>query len=238
MCSNKSEILENLKDKNIIAITNGLNPKSNRESLKLSEICENVKSSLGFYPMEAICEDEYNLDKEIEFIEANSKKIIAIGEIGMDFKECFEDKKREKQKEIFKKFVNLAIKINKPIIVHSRKAEEDIIKILEESKYKKVILHCFSANFKLIKRAANNEWFFSIPTSVKYNEHFQKIIEEIQINQLFCETDSPFLHPIKLKNNTPLNISFVYEEISRIKRISLKEVESMIEHNFKNLFLV
>jgi len=142
----------------------------------------------------------------------------------------------EKQKKTFQKFINLARELNIPIVIHSRKAEAEAIELLEKSEYKKIIMHCFNGNLKLVKKIIENGWFLSIPTNVKHAEHFQKVIELTPIEQLFCETDSPFLHPDKKFPNEPANVVESYKKIAEIKKLSLKEVEKKIEENYKKLF--
>jgi TatD DNase family protein len=100
-------------------------------------------------------------------------------------------------------------------------------------------MHCFCGNLKSVKRIIDNGWFLSIPTNVTFNEHFQKVAKLCPIEQLFCETDSPFLHPIKgEKNNEPANVICSYKKISEIRVISLKEVENQIERNFNKIFSI
>ena len=133
--------------------------------------------------------------------------------------------------------MKLAIKLNKPVIVHSRKAELECIEVLEKKKAKKVVMHCFSGNFKLVERAVKNGWLFSIPANATFSEHFQKLAKEVPLNQILCETDTPFLHPIKgEKDNEPANVIEAYKMIAKIKGISLEECEKRIEENYKRLF--
>ena len=156
-------------------------------------------------------------------------KIFAIGEVGIDLKE---PKELEKQTQIFEKVIKLAMKIDKPLIVHSRKAEEECIQTLERLKARKVIMHCFSGNMNLVKQIVGNGWFLSIPANVKYSEHFQNIAKLVSLDNLFCETDSPYLHPEKKENNEPVNVIESYMKISEINDISLEEVKEKIWNNY------
>ena len=89
---------------------------------------------------------------------------------------------------------------------------------------------------KLVKRVIENGWSFSIPANVKNSDHFQKVVEVVPIGQLFCETDTPFLHPDKKFPNEPKNVIESYKKIAEIKKISLEEVEKKIEGNFRRVF--
>ena len=228
------KVVENARKARVgIMVSNGNDPKSNRKVLKMAEEFEEIKSALGFYPLDALEVKDSEIDKEIKFIKENKNSIVAIGEVGIDFKETRED---DKQKKNFQKFVDLAKEIDKVIIVHSRKAEEQCLEILEKSKMKKVIMHCFSGKKKYIERIKDNGWYITIPSSVKYNEQFQLFVEMMPIEYILCETDSPFLHPDRQEENEPANVVESYKKISKIKKIKLKEVEERVEKNFKKLF--
>ncbi len=97
-------------------------------------------------------------------------------------------------------------------------------------------MHCFGGNMKLVDKIIKNNWYLTAPTNIKHSEHFQKIIQKTPIEQLFCETDSPFLHPDKLPNNEPANVIESYNKIAEIKKMPLAEVEKIIEGNYKRLF--
>jgi TatD DNase family protein len=228
------DIVQRAKGKGINIIINaGINVKTNRKTLELAKKFKEIKASLGIYPGDALKLSEKEIASEIRFIKENKNKIVAVGEVGIDLKE---NKDLEKQKENFRKFIRLSREIKKPIIVHSRKAEKECIELLEEENATKVLMHCFSGNKRLVQRIKENKWFFSIPTNVKFSEHFQNLIKEVPISQLLCETDSPFLHPDKKRNNTPENVIESYKKISEIKGISFEETERIIEKNFKMLF--
>jgi len=140
------------------------------------------------------------------------------------------------QKEIFIKIIKLSKKINKPLIIHSRKAESDIIDILENSDAKKVILHCFSGKLKLIKKAAELGYYFSVPTNVVRSSQFQKLVEMVDINQLLTETDSPYLSPYKNRRNEPAFIIETIKKIAEIKNISINETANNIFMNYQKVF--
>ena len=228
------DIIDSCKKKNIIIIAQGINPKTNRQVLELSEKNSNVKSAIGIYPDEILKLSDKEIENELSFIEKNIKlnKATAIGEIGLDG--TYEN--IEKQKKVFEKLVKLAVKLNKPVIVHSRKAELEVIEILEELKCKKVVMHCFSGSKKLVERIIKNKWYLSIPANVAYSLQFQENVSLCPIEQLLCETDSPFLSPDKKFPNTPLNVIESYKKIAEIKKLKLDKIESIIEDNYSKLF--
>jgi len=213
-----------------IIVYNSVNLKTMKLALELSEKYSEIKVALGIYPIDMLKLTKDEINKEIDFIRKNKNKIIAIGEVGIDLKESSDF---EKQKNNFLIFVRLSKELDIPLIVHSRKAEESVVEILEKENCKKVIMHCFNGNFKLINRIIENNWILTIPTNVTNSQHFQKIIEITPIKNLLCETDSPFLHPIKGEfPNEPANVIESYKMISKIKKISLKKAEEEIQNNF------
>jgi TatD DNase family protein len=127
-------------------------------------------------------------------------------------------------------------KINKPIVVHSRKAELDAVELLESSKIKNIVLHCFNGRRHLIKRAIEHGWYLSIPPIITRLQHFQMIAELAPIDQILTETDCPYLSPVPGKRNEPANVSVTVKEIARIKNLSEKKVADEIYENYKRVF--
>jgi TatD DNase family protein len=227
-----------------IILTAGINPETNRKTLELAEKYNIVKAALGIYPVRTLQKEIetgnyplkpniFDIDKEIEFIKKNENKISAIGEVGLDYSQ---GEKSKEQKELFEKLISLAEKIKKPIIVHSRKAEFDCVEILETSKLKKIIMHCFSGKKSLVKRISDNGWFLTIPTNVVRSHQFQFIADYVPITQLFCETDAPYLSPFKEKQNQPAFVIESYKKIAEIKNMDLKEVVNNVYMNWQRIF--
>jgi TatD DNase family protein len=236
MCHNLDEVVKRAKERNVLILTSGVNVKINEFVIECAKKWDNVRASPGLYPMDGLIMNDSQIEDAIDYLRRNKDKITAIGEVGMDFKESSDTKEWTRQAVVFRKMIRLAMELDKPVVVHSRKAEEDCIKILEEEGAKKVVMHCFNGNFKLIKRVVDNRWFMTVPTNVIHSEHFQKVIREVSLNHLFCETDSPYLHPFKERNNEPSNVIESYKKIAEIKGLGLIEVEAAIETNFKKLF--
>ncbi len=227
--------VENAKKAGVgIIVNSGIEPLRARKTMELASKYPEIKASLGIYPVEMLKMSEKAIEEEFKFIRKNKNKIIAIGEIGMDMKETGE---LEKQKRNFEKLLKLALELDLPVLIHSRKAELECVEILEKLKMKRVIMHCFSGKMSLVKRAKENDWYFTIPTNVTFSEHFQNMIKEVPIERMLCETDSPFLHPVKGKrDNEPANVIESYKKIAEIKGLSLNEAEKKIEENYKRLF--
>lgn len=229
--------IKNAKKNNVNAmVVNGTDHQQNKIILDLAKKHKEVLPALGIYPIDALKLTDKEIDEELDFIIKNKKLISAIGEVGLDQKEEELIKTIEKQKENLAKFIKLAIKLDKPVIIHSRKAELTTIELLEELKAKKVVMHCFSGKMSLVDRIVKNGWFLSIPANSHYSQQFQDVIKRVPIQNLLCETDTPYLHPLKEWPNEPANVIYSYKKIAEIKEITLKKAENKIEENFNKLF--
>jgi len=224
-------------------ITNGINPATNRMCLQLSKKYNIVMCAMGVYPRDPLKKesengefpskfDDYDINKEIDFIRKNKHDVVAIGEVGLDFV----NGQDSQQIEDFKKMVKLAEELRKPIIVHSRKAEQKCIEILEGSQLKNIVMHCFSGKKSLVNRIINNGWFLTVPTIVVKSQQFQDIVKIAPLSQLFCETDSPYLSPYKEKRNEPAFVIESYTKIAEIKQMELNEVINNIYMNWQKIF--
>lgn len=219
-------------------ITAGVNPETNKKTLEISEKYDIVKAALGIYPIDALSRETnkpniFDVDKEIDFIRKNKDKIIGVGEVGLDYKT---GENKEQQKEVFVKMIELAVELDKPLIVHSRQAEEDVVEILERFDFKKIIMHCFNGNKKLVKKIIENNWFFSVPCNIVKSFQLQYIVKETNLSKLLTETDAPFLSPYPGRQNEPAFVKETIKKIAEIKGLDEEEVSNIIFMNYKNLF--
>jgi len=232
------EVIKRAKEAGInTIINNGTNKIRNRKTIELSEKYSMIRPALGLYPIDAIKMSDQEIDDEIRFIEKNAEEIIAIGEIGLDYH--WDQENHDKQKEIFRKLLKLAKRLKKPIIVHSRKAEQDCVDMIEKSGLRKVIMHCFNGSKAMVKKISDNGWYFSIPANVVNAYQFQDIVKVVNINQLFTETDSPYLSPFRGKydgRNEPSHIIEAIKKIAELKGMDSQEVEKNIYMNFQKVF--
>ena len=236
------------KEKVIAIITQGVTHENNLKVLELTDKFKIIRPALGLYPLNALNvkvvegyekidydrNTKYNADETLEFIKKNKDKISAIGEVGLDLKFSTDLKAQIKN---FEKIIDLSEKIKKPLIVHSRGAEKECVELLETSKNKKIIMHMFSGNKKLINKAAQLGFNFSVPVIILKSTHFQMLVETVNINQLFTETDCPWLSPFPEKKNEPSFIKHTIKKIAEIKKLDIKETENNIFMNYQRIFL-
>ena len=240
------KVLKKCVSENVVSIVaQGVNIESNRRVLEISSKNNIVKAALGIYPthcFEMIKNGlEKEFDDEIKFIDKQlkSKKAIAVGEVGLDYKEVSPtDDNKKIMKDCLHKFVELAKKHNVPLILHSRKAELELIEILELEgmKDKKVIMHCFSGRKHLVKRVNENGWYLTIPANVGRLEHFQYVARDTPLSGLLTETDTPYLSPDPKTLNDPSNVKYAIKKIAEIKKMNETEVINIIYNNYQRLF--
>lgn len=228
----RDDVIRRAEEAGVVAIVeNGVNPASNRKVLDIARKYEIVKPALGIYPSEALLMSDEEIDNEINFI--SKQKIIAIGEVGLDF---FKVPNHEKQEQVFLKFVELAKRKNLPIIVHSRGAEQRTFELLKQSGAKKVVMHCFSGDLELVKKIEKEGYMFSIPPIIVRSEKFQELVREVSASQLLTETDSPFLSHIPRERNEPKNVEVTVKKISEIKNLDFSEASKIFFMNFRKFF--
>lgn len=229
-------------------ITAGVNSTTNRRILEIADKYDIVHPSFGIYPIDALAKEikkgeasgfardvePFDVDKEIEWIIKNKDKCIAIGEVGMDFNWGRDFEKQ--QRKNFEKVIEMVEKIKKPIIVHTRKAELECVEMLESSKIKNIILHCFTGRKNLVKRAADNGWNFSIPPIIVKLQQFQIMADIVNLSQLLTETDAPYLSPYYGKRNEPSFVVETIKKIAEIKAMDKEEVANNVFMNYQRIF--
>ena len=224
---NFEEILNN---KDCIMIASGCNDKTNKEVLDLVNKYDNVYGTLGIHPEEV---DNVTSDS-FKFIEENlsNPKIVAIGEIGLDY--YWVSGNKEKQKELFINQLEIATKYNKPIVVHSREAIQDTYDILKNYNLKGSI-HCFSSSLEMAKEFIKLGYKIGVGGTLtfKNSKKLQEIVKEIDLKYILLETDSPYLspEPFRGKKNKPSNVYFVAQKISELKDIDFDIVLNRLNQN-------
>lgn len=210
--------------------------ESSREMLELSKIYDNVYITLGIHPEN--CFDDFNQLKMLILDNLNNKKIVAIGEIGLDYH--YGKENRDRQIEVFELQLKLAEEINLPVVIHSREATLDTINTLKKYNVKGVI-HCFSGSLETARELISMGFYIGVGGVMTFkNSKIDKIIKEISLNNLLLETDSPFLtpEPFRRYSNEPKYIRTIAEYLSNLKHIDITEVEKVTEDNIKKIFSI
>lgn len=217
---NFEEILDKINEKKILCINNGCDIDSNNEVLNLYSKYKFLYPTIGFHP-EAVLKLPINY---LDFIEKNIDKVVAIGEIGLDY--YYGKENKLKQIDLFKSQLSLAEKYHKPVIIHSRDAIQDTYDIL--SKYRvKGVIHAFSSSLEMANKFIKLGFKIGVGGIVTFKKcNLKDVIKEISIYDIVLETDSPFLapEPVRGKKNTPLNLEYIAKYIADLKNISYEEV--------------
>ncbi|RKY27711.1 MAG: hypothetical protein DRP61_03575 [Candidatus Omnitrophota bacterium] len=231
-------LLRELKDKFYALIESSVNLDNTQKALETFSNYDFFYFSLGFHPHYA---QEFNkevLKKYADLINQN-KKIVAIGEIGLDIKSKVS---LDKQKEVFLEFLDLAFQFQLPVVIHNRGFKESILGFLQEKKIKKVVLHCFSQDLDFLEVAVKKNYFLSFSGNITYkNARFlRECVKKAPSELILSETDSPFLAPqiIRGKKNNPLYVGEVIKEIALLKDREVEDIEEAVLKNAKEVFRI
>jgi TatD DNase family protein len=230
----RDEVIERCKKELKAVITCCCHPDDFDLTMEMVEKYKNfVFATVSIHP-EYIKEIEnLKVDEFLKKIEENKEKIVGIGETGLDFI-IEEPEWREKQKELFIKFIDLAKNLNLPLVIHARKAFAEAIEILEKFGVKRVLMHFFTAK-ELLQKIIKNGWSISVNTTLLNSKKIKKIVRDLPIEKIMTETDSPWLG-LNRKRNDPTSVKFVIERITEIKKIDFKEVDKITTQNAIEFF--
>lgn len=216
-------------------IVSGYDTNSNKEAIMLAEQYPFVCASIGFHPesVKDITDDDYEVLKE----ELRHPKVVAVGEIGLDYH--WNPETKYEQQIMFKKLLVIAEQFHKPVIIHSREALDDVYSILKYT-HNKGVLHCFSGTLKNAKDFTDMGYLLGVGGVITFKnaDNLRTIIKEIPLEYIVLETDSPYLapEPFRGKQNSPLFLTYIAKQISEIKDISEKEVGNITSQNARQLF--
>jgi len=214
----------------------GSNIQSSFASIQLTQKYPEIFASVGVHPHDA---DSFNQETENKLKElAKHKKVVAIGETGLDYYRNLSDKAC--QKEAFKKQINLAKERDLPLVIHSRQAQEDVMEILKSFMPVKAVIHCFSGDNKFLTECLDCGFFISFTCNVTYKkaQDLRDMVNLTPLDKLLLETDSPYLSPegFRGKRNEPAQIKLLAQEISRIRGVSFEEIENTTTANAIKFF--
>ena len=225
------------KIKGLLTICTKLNEL--KELAVMSKKHNNIWYSGGIHPLNV--DKIYKEELDILLKYSKDKKFIGIGETGLDY--YYENPKVEMQKQSFIKHIDIARKLNLPIIVHTRDADTDTIKILKDEYKKKSfkgVIHCFTASEELAIEALKLNFYISVSGIITFKnaENIRQVIKKVPLERLLVETDAPYLAPIpeRGKRNEPAFVKHTATYLSDLKSISFNELALQTTKNFYNLF--
>lgn len=233
--SEVKKIVEQCNRKNVNIIVNSIITPENfafaLETEKLPSIYLTIGLDYSIYSDETLKQFK-------DFVQTNKEKIVAIGEIGLDHHWVTNQAEQEKQKKYFTLLAEFAIENNFPLVIHSRKAEQDAINILTKMDAKQVIMHCFDGSDEELKQIIDNNWYITVPTSAVYRKRYMKKTETMPLELLMFETDSPF-HSLKHKeNNTPCSIPILTKHVAKKLEMEEEQLKKVITDNVKKFYKI
>ena len=240
MAENSDEIIQNAAANGVKKIIiPSVEEKFFEKIIQIAENNENIYCQLGIFPSEAKTWTN-KIEQKIKEL-AKNPKVVAIGEIGLDY---YWDKSFvEEQKEIFKKQILIANELNLPIVVHDREAHKDCIDIIKEyNQTSTVIFHCFSGSVEMMRECVKNDWFIALGGVVTFKnaKKMKDVAKEIPIDYLLLETDSPYLTPVPYrgKENQPAYIKYVAEEIAKLRNENVEDIMIKTSQNAERVFKI
>jgi len=229
-------VMKNIEEQMEGIVSIGFDPESSKKSIELANKYSFVHAVIGVHPVDI---KKYNdeVEKELEKLAFTEKKVVAIGEIGLDY-HWMEDPE-EVQKEGFRKQIELAERVKLPIVIHTREALQDTLDILREYKNVGGILHCYPGSYEAAKPFLDR-YYIGVGGTVtfKNNRKTKELVKELSLDKIVLETDCPYLTPVPFrgKRNEPVYTKYVAEEIARIKEISVEEVINITTENAKKIY--
>jgi TatD DNase family protein len=235
--SDREEVLKRAKENLEFIVNIGYDLESSKRSLVLAKENEFVYATVGVHPTDVEGYDE-ELEKELEKL-AQEEKVVAIGEIGLDYHWMTTPK--EHQKEIFRKQLELARRLKKPVVIHTREAMADTIEILKEYPEIVGVIHCYPGSVESAKELIDR-FYLGIGGTLTFKNAKKsvQVVEEIPLEKIVLETDSPYLAPAPYRGerNEPIYVQKVAKKIAEIKGISEEEVIKITTENAKKLYRI
>ena len=240
----RENIIEILREEGISNFINaGYSLEGSKQAIELAKKYDFIYATCGISPND-IPQSEQELWKsvaEIPNLVKESSKVIAIGEIGLDY--YWNKDNKDLQKEVFIKQIEIANDLELPIVIHTREAVMDTIEILKKHKVKNTgVFHCCPLNRELVKEALKLDFYISFagPITFKNSKNADEIINLVPNDKMLIETDSPYLspEPLRGKRNDPRNIKYIAQKIAKTKAMDLEDVAEITKNNAKRLFKI
>lgn len=240
----REQVIEQIRKAGVTKlITAGYSLESSKKAKELAEQYEFIYATAGISPNDIPQTEEelWIMLKQIEEIVKQSKKIVAIGEIGLDY--YWNQENKELQKLAFRKQIELANQLNLPIVIHTREAVMDTIQILKQNQViSKGVFHCCPLNRELVKEALKLGFYISFagPITFKNSKNANEIIEMVPNEKILIETDSPYLspEPLRGKRNDSRNVKYVAQKIADAKNLPIEQVAQMTYQNAMKIFRI
>jgi len=236
----REALIKSIYNEGVTKIINaGYSLESSKKAIEIAEDYDFMNVIVGISPND-INGFKTEILKEIEDL-ARNKKVVAIGEIGLDY--YWNKENKELQKQVFISQIEIANKLNLPIVIHTREAIFDTLEILKNNNCnKKGIFHCCPLNVDLVREGLKLGFYISFagPITFKNSKNADEIIKMVPLDKILIETDCPYLspEPLRGKRNDSRNIKYMAQKIADVKGLSLEEVAQATYNNAKTIFQI
>ena len=237
--NDRDSVIDRAREKGVVRIINvGSSIEGSRHAVELAKKYDMVHASIGIHPHEA----GSVTDKIIEEIKnlAHQDKVVAIGEVGLDYYRNLSSK--DSQQIVFKKFIDLAYQLKLPLIIHSREADSDMLRILKDEKDKRLtgVVHCFSGSREFLKECLDIGFYISFTCNLTFKkaEALRGVAKVAPMERVLLETDAPYLSPegLRGKRNEPAHLTYLVDEWVKLSGLSKEDIERITTHNANELF--
>lgn len=227
----RDEVVERAKKELDFVVSVGCDPERNRKTLEIGQKYGNfVKVNLGLHPTSTDCFDSLEEVKN----QIREHDPMAVGEIGLDHHHVKDEKVQQRQEEVFRELLELAEELGKPVNVHSRDAEGKTIDKLKEYDLPDILIHCFNGTPSQAAEAVEEGMTIGVTTQILYSDKVQSIVEELDVEDIVLETDSPFLY--RGERNEPVHVVESAKKIAELKDVSRDEVVEATSRNADRIF--
>ncbi len=235
--TDRDGVIDRAISKGVVRIINvGSSIEGSRRAVELSKKYDIVYASIGVHPHDAN-QVTNEIIEEFKTL-AKSNKVVAVGEVGLDYYRKVSPK--DSQQAAFKKFIDLAKSLKLPLIIHSREADKDMLKMLKAETEVKAVMHCFSANEKMLKECLDLSLYISFTCNLTFRNAgtLRELAKKVPIERVLLETDAPFLAPegMRGKRNEPSYLSHLVDEWVKITNFTKNDIERITTHNANKLF--
>ena len=212
----------------------GVDIKSSEKSIHLAEKYDMIYATAGYHPHESKDTDVNYLNELENFLSHN--KVVALGEIGLDFFYKHSDKKT--QIRVFEEQLELAKSLNMPCVIHNRESDKELIESIKNTNNNNGVIHCFASNLDLASKLLKLNFHLSFTGLITFAKELKEVVENIPLEKMMIETDSPYLTPVphRGKRNEPYMVKYVAKEIAKIKGIPFNEVATKTSITARKFF--
>jgi TatD DNase family protein len=235
---NREEVIARAKKKLAAIVNSGATLGGNRRTLKLVEDYKGfIYGTLGFHPVDASKADFNIINEAFREIHENIDKAVAVGETGLDFYHIEDTESKNRQINVFRKFIDLANEYELPVVIHARDAELKAFELVKEySRDIDIIFHCYGGDLETANKIIDESYYISFSTIICYSDYHKELVEELPLQNVLTETDSPYLSPFKGQKNEPAFVEETVKKIADIKSLHVSKVDKITEKNARKIF--